>query len=122
MQHLYKRHLPHPLEVVWRVITDPKELAVWFNTKATIDARTGGAIYFISEPAGFHTTGRILTWDPPRVFEHEWHIDPHPQLPDGEFESVIRWELVEGEHSSTLLTVTPKRLTKGTALGFAPVQ
>lgn len=63
-------------------------------------------------------TGRILTWDPPRVFEHEWHIDPHPQLPDGEFDSVIHWELVE-DAGSTLLTVTQRRLIKGTALGFA---
>lgn len=115
----YKRHLPHAPTVVWKAITDPKELAVWFNTKATIDARPGGKIDFISAPAGFHTTGRILTWDPPHVFEHEWHIEPHPQLPHGEFDSVIRWELVE-DAGFTLLTVTHRCLTKETALGFAP--
>jgi uncharacterized protein YndB with AHSA1/START domain len=115
----YKRRLPHPSEVVWKAITDPKELAIWFNTKANIDSRPGGTIDFISAPAGFHTTGRILIWDPPHVFEHEWHIDPHPQLPDGEFESIIRWELIE-DAGSTLLTVTQRRLTKGTALDFAP--
>ena len=115
----YKRRLSHPSEVVWNAITDPKELAVWFNTKATIDARPGGIIEFISAPAGFHTTGRILTWDPPCVFEYEWHIDPHPQLPKGESESMIRWELIE-DAGTTLLTVTQRRLTMGTALGFAP--
>jgi uncharacterized protein YndB with AHSA1/START domain len=47
----YKRRLSHPPEVVWKAITDPKELAVRFNTKATIDARPGGIIEFISAPA-----------------------------------------------------------------------
>lgn len=115
----YERRLPHPPEAVWKAITDPKELAAWFNTKATIEGRPGGRIDFISAPAGFHTTGRILTWDPPRVFEHEWLMDPHPHLPKGESESTIRWELV-GDGTSTLLTVTHRRLTRGTALGFAP--
>jgi uncharacterized protein YndB with AHSA1/START domain len=115
----YERRLAHPREAVWKAITDPKELALWLNTKAVIDARPGGAIDFISVPAGFHTTGRILTWDPPHVFEHEWHIEPHPRLPNGEFHSVIRWELVE-DAGSTLLTVAHRRLTKDTALDFAP--
>ena len=56
---LYERRLPHPPEEVWKAITDPKELAGWFNTKATIEGRLGGRINSISAPAGFHTTGRI---------------------------------------------------------------
>ena len=115
----YERRLPHPPEAVWKAITDPRELAAWCNTKATIEARTGGRIDFINSPSGFHTTGRILTWDPPRVFEHEWLIDPHAHLPNGEPESVIRWEL-DPDGGSTLLTVTHRGLTRGTALGFAP--
>lgn len=116
----YERLLPHPPEAVWQAITDPKELAVWFNAKAVIEPRQGGKVDFISAPAGFHTTGRILVWDPPRVFEHEWHMAPHPNLPEGgEPESVIRWELVQ-DAGSTLLTVTHRRLSKNTALGFAP--
>lgn len=34
----YERYLPYPPETVWKAITDPKELAAWFNTKASIDA------------------------------------------------------------------------------------
>jgi hypothetical protein len=93
---------------------------MWFKNKAVIDARNGGTIDFVTGPAGFHTTGRILVWDPPRVFEHEWHTAPHPQLPDGEPDSVIRWELVRDGDSGTILTLTFSRLTKPTALGFAP--
>jgi uncharacterized protein YndB with AHSA1/START domain len=116
----YERRLAHPREVVWKSITDPKELAMWFNNKAVIDARNGGTIHFVTGPAGFHTTGRILVWDPPRVFEHEWRTAPHPQLPSGEPDAVIRWELVRDGDSGTILTLTFSRLTKPTALGFAP--
>jgi uncharacterized protein YndB with AHSA1/START domain len=116
----YEHRLPHAPEAVWGAITDPKELAAWFNNKAVIDGRNGGTIDFVTGPAGFHTTGRILVWDPPRVFEHEWHTAPHPQLPNGEPDAVIRWELVRDADSATILIMTFSRLTKPTALGFAP--
>lgn len=32
----FERRLAHPRGVVWKAITDPKELAAWFNTKAVI--------------------------------------------------------------------------------------
>jgi uncharacterized protein YndB with AHSA1/START domain len=115
----YERRLLHPPEVVWKAITDPKEVTVWFSTSAKIDARPGGAIEYISVPVGFRRTGRILVWDPPRVFEHEWRIDPHPQLPNGEAESIIRWELVR-DAGQTILMVTHSRLTKDNGLRFAP--
>jgi hypothetical protein len=60
----YERRLAHPREVVWKAITDPRELALWFNNKAVINGRNGGSIDFVTGPAGFHTTGRILVWDP----------------------------------------------------------
>ena len=83
-----------------------------------IDARPGGAIEYISVPVNFRRTGRILIWNPPRIFEHEWHIDPHPQLPNGEAESIIRWELVE-DTDYTILILTHSHLTKVNGLLFA---
>jgi uncharacterized protein YndB with AHSA1/START domain len=116
----YKRHLPHAPEIVWKAITDPKELAAWFNTKAVIDGHNGGTIDFINSHSGFHTTGHILTWDPPRVFEHEWHIAPNSQVPKGEPGAAIRWELMRDGDSNTILISTFSRLTKPTALRFGP--
>jgi uncharacterized protein YndB with AHSA1/START domain len=117
----FKCYIGHPREVVWNALTDPKEIALWFNTKAIIDGRKDGSIDFISAPAGFHTTGRILVWDPPHIFEHEWHIAPHPsRMPKGEPDSFIRWELEEKEENNTILSLTFSRLTKLTGLGFAP--
>jgi uncharacterized protein YndB with AHSA1/START domain len=114
----YERRIPHPTEVVWKAITDPKEVAAWFNTSAKIDARPGGTIEYISVPVGFRRTGHILVWDPPRIFEHEWHIDPHPQFPNGDTESVVCWELVR-DANGTIVTMTHRRLAKDTSLRFA---
>jgi uncharacterized protein YndB with AHSA1/START domain len=121
MQLRYERRLSHPREVIWNAITDPKELAGWMNTKAVIDRHNGCTIDFVNTVSGFHTTGRILTWDPQRVFEYEWHIAPNPSLPDCESEAIIRWELKQdGNSNNTLLTLTHSRLTKSTSSRFAP--
>jgi uncharacterized protein YndB with AHSA1/START domain len=117
----FERRLFHPKDVVWKAITDPEELAGWMNTKAVIDGRNSGTIDFVNTVSGFHTTGRILTWDPLCVFEYEWHIAPNPSLPDGEPEAAIRWELKQEDNSNTtLLTLTHRRLTKSTSSRFAP--
>jgi uncharacterized protein YndB with AHSA1/START domain len=117
----YERRLSHPREVVWKAITDPKELDGWMNTKAVIDERNGGTIDFVNTVSGFHTTGRILVWSPLRVFEHEWHIAPNPSLPNGEPDAVIRWELDQiRDSNNTLLTLTHSRLVKSISLRFAP--
>jgi hypothetical protein len=62
--------------------------------------------------------GKVLAWDPPRVYEHEWKVAPVQEMPNGE-DAIFRYELTpQGEH--TLLTVTYRRLTANTAHGFAP--
>ena len=116
----YERRLPHDPEVVWKAITDPEQVSTWFSTTAKIDPRLGGTLEYISVSVGFRRTGRILTWNPPRIFEHEWYIDPHPQLPNVECESMIRWELVEATDTDhTMLSLTHSRLTKANGLRFA---
>ncbi|TMA26452.1 MAG: hypothetical protein E6J88_08950 [Deltaproteobacteria bacterium] len=60
----------------------------------------------------------ILRWEPPRVFEYEWKVAPVPEMPLGE-NAIFRYELAP-EDSSTLLTVTYRRITKQTASGFLP--
>jgi uncharacterized protein YndB with AHSA1/START domain len=117
----YERQLSYPREIVWKAITDPKELIGWMNTKAVIDVRNGGTIDFVNTVSGFHTTGRILVWDPLRVFEHEWHISPSPSLPNGEPEAVINWELKQNHKSNNMLLIlTHSRLTTSTSMRFAP--
>jgi uncharacterized protein YndB with AHSA1/START domain len=57
----YVRVFPHPIERVWRALTDPADLAAWCMP-ATIDLRVGGAYAFQGEE-----WGHILALDPPRL-------------------------------------------------------
>jgi uncharacterized protein YndB with AHSA1/START domain len=114
----FSRWVGHPPKDVWSAITDPKQLQGWYMTRALITNGRGGSIDFISGPSHFHATGRILRWDPPNLFEHEWRVDPRPELPSGE-ESVVRWELAP-DRDGTRITLTHQRLTRRTATGFAP--
>ena len=112
----FERRLHHPVDRVWEMLTEPEHLGQWYMTKARIDPREGGSIEFWSGPAQLHVTGKILAWDPPRLFEHEWNLEPRKDFPKGE-ESIVRWELTpEGE--GTLLRITHRRLTRRTATGF----
>jgi uncharacterized protein YndB with AHSA1/START domain len=114
----FRRRLAHPPEAVWEALTDPAQLRQWFMTVAKIDGRPGGSVNMVSGPARFEWTGAILAWEPPRLYEYEWNVAPRTELPQGE-RSIVRWEL-QPQEGGTLLTLTHSRLTRGTALGFAP--
>ncbi len=114
----YERILHHPPEAVWAALTEPEQLAGWFMSTATIDGRPGGALDMVAGVSQFHWTGRILTWEPYRLYEHEWNLEPRPEVPRGET-TVVRWELTPVEEG-TRLVVTHKHLTRPTGLGFAP--
>jgi uncharacterized protein YndB with AHSA1/START domain len=115
----FKRILHHAPALVWEALTDPKELKEWLMvSSAKIDARTGGTIEMVSGPAQYLVKGKILTWDPPKVFEHEWKVAPVPEMPAGQ-NAVFRYELTP-QGSSTLLTVTYRKITEAVARGFAP--
>jgi uncharacterized protein YndB with AHSA1/START domain len=68
---VFRRRLAQPPEAAWKALTDPSELSEWYMTKAVIDGREGGTVDFITGPSRLHVTGRMLTWKPPTVFEHE---------------------------------------------------
>jgi uncharacterized protein YndB with AHSA1/START domain len=59
----YVRVFPHPIERVWRALTDPAELSIW-AMPATIELRVGGAYTFQGEE-----WGHILALDPPRLIK-----------------------------------------------------
>jgi uncharacterized protein YndB with AHSA1/START domain len=110
----FKRRLKHSIESVWAAITDPIERADWFGA-TTIDGRVGGTIELVAEgPPVSHgqrkITGRILVWDPPRVFEHEWN---QPLVEKG----VVRYELVP-DGDATILTFTHRGLSLPNAQGY----
>lgn len=110
----FERRLPFPIDAVWSAITDPAERGQWFGA-TVIDPREGGSIEMIATGPPLpddvkRMTGRILVWDPPHVFEHEWR---QPIVEDG----VVRYEL-RRDGEATLLRFTHRGLGVRNASGF----
>lgn len=110
----FERRLPFPIDVVWSAITDPAERGQWFGA-TVIEPRVGGSIDMIATGPPLpddvkRMTGRILVWDPPHVFEHEWK---QPIVEDG----VVRYEL-RRDGEGTLLRFTHRGLGVRNASGF----
>jgi uncharacterized protein YndB with AHSA1/START domain len=83
----FDRTYDHPVERVWRFVTDPGELARWFPSRAEFDLRPGGTVTFAGDPNAEDSTGTVLAVDPPRHLSFDWggdelHFDLEP-LDDG---------------------------------------
>jgi len=114
----FERHIRHRIEDVWDALTGSEHLERWYMSKAIIEGRKDGRIELWSGTAQVHVTGRILTWEPPRVFEHERTMEPRKGIPSGE-RSIIRWELTP-EAGGTRLRLTHTRLAPQMAVQIAP--
>ena len=88
----FERHLVHPIDAVWRGITDPAELEHWFPCAVELDLRVGGAMTFDFSP-DFSLDGEVLELDPPRRFVFRWGAD------------VLRFELAEEGGGTRLVMV-----------------
>lgn len=83
----YVRTFPHPIERVWRAVSDPAEISEWFWT-ARFELRLGGAFQFGPDDIGIK--GVIAALEPPRLIRFS---DP-PAGREGYFE--LRLTPVEG--------------------------
>jgi uncharacterized protein YndB with AHSA1/START domain len=72
----FERTFAHPVEKVWRAVTEPGQLAAWFPT--TIDGeRAAGAALRFTFPKGEAPPfeGRVIAFEPPALFEFDWGED-----------------------------------------------
>lgn len=72
----FTRSLAHPVDRVWRAITEPQHLAHWFPT--TIEGeRAAGASLRFSFPGGEAPPfeGEMLAYEPPSLMELRWGPD-----------------------------------------------
>ena len=74
----YVRTYPHPIERVWRAVTDPSEVGAWFFPPAEIDARRGGAYALGGPQTNFK--GVITIFEPSRLVRYG---GPEPHGKDG---------------------------------------
>jgi uncharacterized protein YndB with AHSA1/START domain len=97
----FVRTLRHPVEKVWRAITESGHLRSWFPCDIVGDRHEGAPLRlpFWPEVAAKHNfedpglSGVIRVWDPPRVFEWTWDTD------------IVRFELASQE-GGTILRLT----------------
>jgi uncharacterized protein YndB with AHSA1/START domain len=88
----FTRRLAHPREKVWRAVTEPEHLAVWYPQAIVGDRKAGAPLRFVSS-AGDGFDGQMRVFDPPSVVEFTWGPD------------LLRIEL-EADGPGTLLTLT----------------
>lgn len=97
----YVRVYPHPIERVWRAISDPKEISVWFWT-ARYDFRVGGSFAF--GPEGTDFAGVFDAIDPPRFVRFK---GPSPASnPEGYFQFTLE-SVLAGTRMSFVQHFTP---------------
>ena len=103
----FTRRLAHPRDKVWRAVTEPEHLAVWYPQQIVGERRAGAPLRFVSS-AGEGFDGQMLVFDPPSVLEFTWGAD------------LLRIEL-EADGTGTLLTLTDTFDDLGKAGDFLPL-
>jgi uncharacterized protein YndB with AHSA1/START domain len=88
----FTRHLAHPPERVWRVVTEPEHLRAWFPQQIVGEWEVGARLVFKSEGAD-DFEGEVLAVDPPRLLEFTWGTD------------TLRFEVAAEGEARSVLTV-----------------
>jgi uncharacterized protein YndB with AHSA1/START domain len=91
----FSRKLSHPREKVWRAVTEPEHLAVWYPQEIVGERRAGAPLRFVTPGSGGDGfDGQMLVFEPPSVMEFTWGTD------------LLRIELVPDGAAGTVLTLT----------------
>ena len=78
----FERSLKHPPDKVWRVLTEPAELAHWFPAAIEGDRSQGAALRFVfAGQKGPAQEGVVRVFDPPRLLEYSWA------------DEILRWQI-----------------------------
>lgn len=91
-------------EVVFKAISDPKELTNWFPDQAILEPRVGGRMNFSfykkyseKNDQGRYPEGTIVEFIPNKKLSYTWEIHSIPDFP----KSVVTWELEEIDINKT---------------------
>jgi uncharacterized protein YndB with AHSA1/START domain len=83
----FVRSYRQPVDRVWRAVTEPEEMAAWFPSGVIGERAVGAELLFDDDAqraaaaaageghrddGGEHFTGRVVAWDPPKVFSFSW--------------------------------------------------
>ena len=94
----FERHLRHPVDAVWRAVTEPAQLKEWFPTEVEVDLRPGGAMTFtFTEHDLPPMEGEVTALDPPKSFAFSWggdHLRFELEPADGGAATLLRFTAV----------------------------
>ncbi len=95
-------------EVVFKAITDPKELTNWFPDQAVLEAKVGGKVKFsFYKDEGQHgdysgaAEGTIIEFIPNKKVSYTWEKHNTPDFP----RTVVTWELEEIDDGRTRINL-----------------
>jgi uncharacterized protein YndB with AHSA1/START domain len=73
----FERHLPRPVDQVWRAVTDPDEMRSWFPTRIEIDEwRVGASLTHHFDGQDIEPLpGEVVECDPPHRLAFTWGTD-----------------------------------------------
>ncbi len=60
-----ERRFPHPIEKVWRAVTEPEHLGQWFPSPVELELRPGGAMRFAAFAGDAPPKAPSSRWTPP---------------------------------------------------------
>ena len=60
-----------PIDIVWRVLTEPDQITQWFSKEAQLERRAGGAGH-LSFPFGQEYFLHVEAFEPPHRFAYRW--------------------------------------------------
>jgi uncharacterized protein YndB with AHSA1/START domain len=104
-------------EVVFKAISDPAELTIWFPDAAILEPRTGGKFKFSfykdsdrrpkKMDQDSFTEGKVLEFVPNKKLAYTWQHKKVPDFP----ETVVTWELEQVSKNKTRVTLTHSGFT-----------
>jgi uncharacterized protein YndB with AHSA1/START domain len=101
-----------PLEVVWDVITNPKEIVNWFADEAEIDLRPGGVGFMHFNEMGHHAPLEVVTVEPPHIFSYRWNQkngEASDEAANATNSMLVEFALIE-DNGATILRLTEGNL------------
>jgi len=105
-----------PPDVVFRALTDEKELVQWMPTEAKMDPRVGGVIRFKfhweARNVDTEVQGTVKELVPGRKLSYTWvavmRSDREPAITEGAPEALVTWSLEELPGRRTMVTLVQK--------------